>query len=134
MKKLVFSAALLALGITSVSAGVVSASEAVVISVAQEKKPAPAKKMAQKQAQAMSTELKLTAEQTAKLEAAILERITKSREATKKHGDDKKAAKADIKAAAQAFKAQLKTILTAEQFAQHNAAEAAKAKDKKKKA
>lgn len=122
------------MGICTVSASLASSAEVVSIAIVQQKKPAPAKKLAQKQAQAMSTELKLTAEQTAKLEAAILERITKQREIQKNKAGDKAGIKADMKPVTQAYKAQVKAILTPEQFAQHNAAEAAKAKGKKKKA
>lgn len=134
MKKLVLSAALLTMGIGSVSAGVVSSTAAVSVSISQEKKPAPAKKVAQKQAQAMSAELKLTAEQTTKLEAAILERITKQRALQEAKAGDKPGIKAGMKPINQAFQAQLKTILSPEQLAQHQSAEAAKAKGKKKKA
>ena len=134
MKKLVLSAAILAMGICTVSAGVVSSGAAVSISVTQEKNPAPAKKVAQKQAQAMSAELKLTAEQTAKVEAAFLERINKQREIQKAKGDDKAAIKAEMKPVTEQLKAQLKAILTPEQLTQYTASEAAKAKGKKKKA
>ncbi|MGV3503692.1 MAG: hypothetical protein ACO1O1_08280 [Adhaeribacter sp.] len=134
MKKLILSAAFLAMGICTVSAGVVSAGAAVSIEVAQEKKPAPAKKVAQKQAQALSAELKLSPEQTARVEAAFLERINKQREIQQAKAGDKAAMKAEMKPVTEQLKAQLKAILTPEQLAQYTASEAAKAKGKKKKA
>jgi Spy/CpxP family protein refolding chaperone len=65
----------------------------------------------------MAKELGLNADQKAKLEQLMQTRKQESAALKAKYGADKKAGKADMKAAHDRYEAQLKTILTPEQYA-----------------
>ena len=76
----------------------------------------PAQK-ADRQAGKLAKELGLTADQEARVEQLMLARQQETTALKVKYGADKKAARPEMKAAHERFQAQLKTILTPEQFA-----------------
>ena len=76
----------------------------------------PAQK-ADRHAGKMAKELGLNADQEAKVEQLLLARQQESAALKAKYGTDKKAGRADMRAAHDRYEAQLKTILTPEQFA-----------------
>jgi periplasmic protein CpxP/Spy len=65
----------------------------------------------------MRESLGLTDEQTAKVESAVLTKMTKSKEIRAKYPEDKDAAKKELKPIHAQFEASMKEILTPEQFA-----------------
>jgi Spy/CpxP family protein refolding chaperone len=76
----------------------------------------PAKKADQK-ASKMAKELGLNADQEAKVEQLMLARQQETAALKAKYGTDKTAGRADMKAAREKYNAQLKAILTPEQYA-----------------
>jgi hypothetical protein len=69
-------------------------------------------------AEKMKTQLGLTDEQTKKVETAILVKMTKAKEIRTKHAEDKEAIRKEMLPVNEQFKATMKEILTAEQYAQ----------------
>ncbi|WP_426061517.1 hypothetical protein [Hymenobacter sp. B1770] len=65
----------------------------------------------------MAKELGLTADQEARVEQLMLARHQETAAFKAKYGNDKQAGRADMKAAHDRYQAQLKTILTADQYA-----------------
>ncbi|SFQ00979.1 hypothetical protein [Hymenobacter arizonensis] len=65
----------------------------------------------------MAKELGLTADQEARVEQLMLARHQETAAFKAKYGNDKQAGRADMKAAHDRYQTQLKTILTAEQYA-----------------
>ena len=76
----------------------------------------PAQKADQKAAK-MAKELGLTADQEAKVEQLLLARQQETQALKAKIGTDKTAGRAEMKASHEKYAAQLKTILTPEQYA-----------------
>ena len=116
MKKKLFLLAALAL--TTVGTSFAQATPAAT-SMVKARKQAP-KSPAQKadyKAGKMAKELGLTADQEAKVEQLLLARQQENAALKAKYGIDKKAARPGMKAAHDRYEAQLKSILTAEQFA-----------------
>ena len=74
-------------------------------------------KMADHRAGKMAKELGLSADQEAKVEQLLLARQQETAALKAKYGTDRKAGRADMKAAHDRYETQLKTILTPEQFA-----------------
>ena len=74
-------------------------------------------KMADHRAGKMAKELGLTADQEAKVEQLMLARQQESAALKTKYGTDRKAGRPEMKAAHDRYEAQLKAILTPEQFA-----------------
>jgi len=74
-------------------------------------------KMADHKAAKMAKELGLTADQEAKVEQLFLARQQETQALKAKYGADKKAGRTDMKASHEKYAAQLKTILTPEQYA-----------------
>lgn len=74
-------------------------------------------KMADHKAGKMAKELGLTADQETKVEQLMLGRQQESAALKTKYGTDRKAGRPEMKAAYDRYEAQLKTILTPEQFA-----------------
>ena len=74
-------------------------------------------KMADHRAGKMAKELGLSADQEAKVELLLLARQQETAALKAKYGKDRKAGRADMRAAHDRYEAQLKTILTPEQFA-----------------
>ena len=81
------------------------------------KGPKDPAKMADHKAGKMAKELGLNADQEAKVEQLLLARQQESAALKTKYAADKKAGHAEMKAAHDRYEAQLKTILTPEQFA-----------------
>jgi protein CpxP len=82
-----------------------------------QKGPKDPAKMADHRAGKMAKELGLTADQEARVEQLLLARQQESAAFKTKYGTDKKAGRAEMKAAHDRYEAQLKTILTPEQYA-----------------
>ncbi|MCI1186081.1 DUF4890 domain-containing protein [Hymenobacter sp. DH14] len=82
-----------------------------------QKGPKDPAKMADHKAGKMAKELGLTADQEAKVESLMLARQQESATLKAKYGADRKAGRTEMKAAHDRYEAQLKTILTPEQFA-----------------
>ncbi|ALW86528.1 hypothetical protein AUC43_16420 [Hymenobacter sedentarius] len=76
----------------------------------------PAQK-ADHRAAKLAKELGLTADQEAKVEQLMLARQQETAALKTKYGADKKAGRAEMKAAHERYQAQLKAILTADQYA-----------------
>ena len=74
-------------------------------------------KMADHRAGKMAKELGLSADQEAKVEQLLLARQQETATLKAKYGTDRKAGRADMKAAHDLYETQLKSILTPEQFA-----------------
>jgi Spy/CpxP family protein refolding chaperone len=68
----------------------------------------------------MAKALGLNADQEARIEQLMLARQQEAAALKAKYGTDKKAGRADLQAARDRYQAQLKTILTAEQYAKFN--------------
>ena len=81
------------------------------------KGPKDPAKMADHRAGKMAKELGLSADQEAKVEQLLLARQQETAALKAKYGTDRKAGRADMKAAHDRYETQLKTILTPEQFA-----------------
>ena len=79
----------------------------------------PAQK-ADRKASKMAKALGLNGDQEARIEQLMLARQQESAALKAKYGTDKKAGRADLQAARNRYQAQLKTILTAEQYAKFN--------------
>lgn len=79
----------------------------------------PAQK-ADRKAGRMAKALGLNADQEARIEQLMLARQQEAAALKAKYGTDKKAGRADLQAARDRYQAQLKTILTAEQYAKFN--------------
>jgi periplasmic protein CpxP/Spy len=82
-------------------------------------------------AEKMKTELELSDEQTVKVEAAFLTKMTKSKELRAKYAEDKETQKKEMRQVHAEFKASMKEFLTDEQIAKWN--EMKKANHKKAK-
>ncbi len=82
-----------------------------------QKGPKDPAKMADHRAGKMAKELGLNADQEAKVEQLLLARQQESATLKAKYGTDRKAGRPEMKAAHDRYEAQLKTILTPEQFA-----------------
>ncbi len=122
MKKLIFS----------IAAAVFAVSSFAQTSPKTEKTP---EEMASKRAEKLKTELSLSDDQKAKVQAALLERITKVKEIKAKYPNDKKAANKEIKPVLLKFRENMKSTLTAEQYTKwEESKKNAKAKRKDKKA
>ena len=78
-------------------------------------------KMADHRAGKMAKELGLNADQEARVEKLMLTRQQESTALKAKYGADRKAGRADMKAAHDRYEAQLKAILTPEQYAKFQA-------------
>ena len=116
MKKTLFLLAALALTTVGIS---FAQTTPVTTSMVKARKQAP-KSPAQKadhKAGKMAKELGLTADQEAKVEQLLLTRQQENAALKTKYGTDKKAGRPDLKAVHDRYEAQLKSILTAEQFA-----------------
>ena len=74
-------------------------------------------KMADHKASKMAKELGLTADQETKVEQLLLARQQETAALKAKYGTDRNAGRAEMKAAHEKYAAQLKTILTPEQYA-----------------
>ncbi|MDQ2794798.1 MAG: DUF4890 domain-containing protein, partial [Bacteroidota bacterium] len=74
-------------------------------------------KMADHRAGKMAKELGLNADQEAKMESLLLARQQESAALKTKYGTDRKAGRTEMKAAHDRYEAQIKAILTPEQFA-----------------
>ena len=81
------------------------------------KGPKDPAKMADHKAGKLAKELGLTADQEAKVEQLMLARQQESTALKAKYGTDRKAGRTEMRAAHDRYEAQLKTILTPEQFA-----------------
>ena len=81
------------------------------------KGPKDPAKMADHRAGKMAKELGLNADQEAKVEQLMLARQQEAAALKTKYGADKKAGRVEMKAAHDRYEAQLKTILTPEQYA-----------------
>jgi hypothetical protein len=68
-------------------------------------------------AEKLKTALELSEEQTLKVEAAFLTKMTKSKEIRAKHTEDKETLKKEMRPVQTEFKATMKEILSEEQFA-----------------
>jgi periplasmic protein CpxP/Spy len=68
-------------------------------------------------AEKMKTELELSDEQTVKVEAAFLTKMTKSKELRAKYAEDKETQKKEMRLVHSEFKTSMKEILSTEQFA-----------------
>ena len=75
---------------------------------------------ADRQASKMAKELGLNPDQEAQIEKLLLARAQESATLKAKYATDKKAGRADMKAAHDRYHAQLKVILTPEQYAKFN--------------
>ena len=82
-----------------------------------QKGPKDPAKMADHRAGKMAKELGLNADQEAKVESLMQARQQESAALKAKYGTDRKAGRTEMKAAYDRYEAQLKTILTPEQFA-----------------
>jgi hypothetical protein len=67
-------------------------------------------------AEKLQTALELSDEQTKKVEAAILVKMTSAKEIRAKHKEDKEAMKKEMRPVRDAFQASMKEILTTEQY------------------
>ena len=83
----------------------------------EKKGPKDPAKMADHKAGKMAKELGLNADQEAKVESLMLAREQESTALKAKYGTDRQAGRTEMKAAHDRYEAQLKTILTPEQFA-----------------
>ena len=83
----------------------------------EKKGPKDPTKMADHRAGKMAKELGLNADQEAKVESLMLAREQESTALKAKYGTDRQAGRTEMKAAHDRYEAQLKTILTPEQFA-----------------
>ncbi|MBD2767583.1 hypothetical protein IC235_06725 [Hymenobacter sp. BT664] len=81
--------------------------------------PSPTQK-ADRKASKMAKALGLNADQEARVEQLLLARQQEVAALKTKYGTDKKAGRADLKAAHDRYQAQLKTILTPEQYTKFN--------------
>jgi len=86
-----------------------------------QKGPKDPAKMADHRAGKMAKELGLTADQEAKVESLMLARQQESTALKAKYGTDRKAGRPEMKAAHDRYEAQMKTILTPEQYAKYQA-------------
>ena len=86
-----------------------------------QKGPKDPAKMADHRAGKLAKELGLNADQEAKVESLMLARQQESAALKAKYGTDRKAGRTEMKAAHDRYEAQLKTILTPEQFAKAKA-------------
>jgi Spy/CpxP family protein refolding chaperone len=75
---------------------------------------------ADKGASKMARELGLNPDQEARVEQILLARQQEMQRLKAKYGQDRKAGQADVKAAKTRYNAQLKEVLTADQFAKYN--------------
>ena len=82
-----------------------------------QKGPKDPAKMADRKAGKLAKELGLTADQETKVEQLLLARQQESAAFKTKYGTDRKAGRTEMKAAHDRYEAQLKAILTPEQFA-----------------
>ena len=81
------------------------------------KGPKDPAKMADRHAGKMAKELGLNADQEARVEKLMLARQQETADLKTKYGADKKAGRPEMKAVHDRYEAQMKTILTPEQFA-----------------
>lgn len=118
MKKSLFLIAALALAITGTS----FAQTAPAARPAQTRQhpPQDPDKMADHRAGKMAKKLGLNADQEAKVELLLLARQQETAALKAKYGTDRKAGRAETKAAHERYQAQLKIVLTPEQFAKFN--------------
>ena len=116
MKKTLFLLAALALTTAGTSFAQTTPVATSVVKARKQAPKSPAQK-ADRHAGKMAKELGLNADQEAKVEQLLLARQQESAALKTKYAANKKAGRAEMKAAHDRYEAQLKTILTPEQFA-----------------
>ena len=115
MKKLLFLIA--ALGLATAGTSFAQTAPAARPAQAPQHPPRDPDKMADHRAGKMAKTLGLSPDQEAKVEQLLLARQQETAALKAKYGTDRKAGRAEMKAAHERYQAQLKTILTPEQFA-----------------
>ncbi|GAB2695105.1 hypothetical protein GCM10011495_09030 [Hymenobacter frigidus] len=116
MKKTLFLLAALALTTVGTSFAQTTPATTSMVKARKQAPKSPTQK-ADRHAGKMAKELGLTADQEAKVEQLLLSRQQESAALKTKYGTNKKAGRPEMKAAHERYEAQMKTILTPEQFA-----------------
>ena len=116
MKKTLFLLAALALTTAGTSFAQTTPAATSMVKARKQAPKSPAQK-ADRHAGKMAKELGLNADQETKVEQLLVARQQESAALKAKYSTDKKAGRAEMKAAHDRYEAQMKTILTPEQFA-----------------
>ncbi|PIQ20628.1 MAG: hypothetical protein COW65_13990 [Cytophagales bacterium CG18_big_fil_WC_8_21_14_2_50_42_9] len=120
MKKIILLLALSVLG-----TGAIAANSAVNFVQTGQGTPGTPEERAERQLQAMTKQLSLSTDQSAKLKPILLQRVTEQQALRgKMQGNDRQARMTEMKTMREKYDAQFKTILTPEQYTKYEAGQA----------